>query len=1210
MGTATFSTGSDWSIGSGYRTYSFNPSGEGSGVEVDNVSYRFNINASGGGSVDLGDVTIYLRSPNGERQTIYFNLDGWGDDGDDGNDSDSADDYDIYFNGTDSKSQESGFNNNGVNGTWKLEVDNDTGQTLIMRYLEVNVDWSYPAAPDMAVKDLRFSGNPTYDELMTISADLKNEGDQYAGPFEAHLYINGVYEEKSIVSLGLFAGQEWTERFTFRVNTTGETTAEVRLVNLDGDDRFSSNNTRTETFTPKQGDLTITDLEFTGNPSLGEFMTVKAEIENIGDGNYIEFTTLQLFVNDAAVPDATSVLSFGLLAGQSWTENFTYFVTEGGPNKVEVRIVDTEGESRTDNNSRTEYFTPSQHDLMVTDISINKTPLAGEDIRITGTVTNIGDDTTLDAFDLVFFDADNVEIGREEFSLGLWEGLAYKQSIDFEVPHDHTGDLEITARIEGIAQDADYSNHARTESFESIGATIADKGTEIALASHMVRAVYGDVDIASAFRNTDDNGLDDAYDDYFATLFGGTLEAPIWEVLTDVELGSHFVGNSQTRFTSGGLFEGQPLHNLESWEAQALLTRGVDADGDTTLVLGFRGTDDAISAVIDGQAFTADGQANYYEALRPLINAAISYANDGTNGIDKLIVTGHSLGGAMVDLFTAVDGQYVSDDVELHAIALASAGLDPAVLNNFASFDEGVATNNLLSLDLTAPDWYLGLSHSQDAVTFPWENMLLQNGVLITNENFFDGLFEIDLPNIDNDDKSPKGFGAEHDSGLYWANLSNLAVDPLLQFHDGHRLIMGRSDYDAVVDLDGEILPVFDKYTGNEDDDSDLSGTTAREYILGLSGDDVIRGYGGDDLLSGGLGDDYIFGGSGNDYASGGDGLDIIAGGTGDDVLFGGAGNDELSGGEEDDHLNGDAGDDILIGGEGNDVFDGGEGIDTVSYSGVSGRVVVSLEGAPSDVGSGQGLDTFINIENVLGTSSNDRIVGNSEANVLIGGYGDDVLIGRGGGNVLDGGFGEDTLTGGGLADTQMGGEGNDILQGLGGADELFGDLGNDWIEAGLGADTAYGGDGDDHVFGSAGKDVLTGEDGNDALRGGSGGDDLAGGDGDDNIVGNRGNDKIAGGAGNDVLTGGDGAALGDNSRDIFIFASDANGGGGFDRIRDFEDNVDKLDLSGTVYTDFAEVLADAYDVGAHMEVNFDAGGILRIENFSIAEFSAGDVLF
>ena len=42
---------------------------------------------------------------------------------------------------------------------------------------------------------------------------------------------------------------------------------------------------------------------------------------------------------------------------------------------------------------------------------------------------------------------------------------------------------------------------------------------------------------------------------------------------------------------------------------------------------------------------------NHYKSFKPLIAAVKEFVADASNGIDKVVVTGHSLGGAMAQLF-------------------------------------------------------------------------------------------------------------------------------------------------------------------------------------------------------------------------------------------------------------------------------------------------------------------------------------------------------------------------------------------------------------------------------------------------------------------------------------------------------------------------------------------------------------------------------
>ncbi len=73
--------------------------------------------------------------------------------------------------------------------------------------------------------------------------------------------------------------------------------------------------------------------------------------------------------------------------------------------------------------------------------------------------------------------------------------------------------------------------------------------------------------------------------------------------------------------------------------------------------------------------------------------------------------------------------------------------------------------------------------------------------------------------------------------------------------------------------------------------------------------------------------------------------------------------------------------------------------------------------------------------------------------------------------------------------------------------------------------------------------------------------DNLFGGDGNDRLFGKDGNDKLYGDAGNDILTGGNGkdTLTGGAGSDTFVLVSSS----GTDRITDFEDGSDKLQLTG-----------------------------------------------
>jgi Ca2+-binding RTX toxin-like protein len=280
------------------------------------------------------------------------------------------------------------------------------------------------------------------------------------------------------------------------------------------------------------------------------------------------------------------------------------------------------------------------------------------------------------------------------------------------------------------------------------------------------------------------------------------------------------------------------------------------------------------------------------------------------------------------------------------------------------------------------------------------------------------------------------------------------------------------------------------------DGDDVIHGTPHDDRLFGGAGDDIIHGHEGDDRLDGGVGDDQLFGGPGDDDLLGGAGQDQLFGGTGDDRLSGGSGDDRLLGEQGRDRLDGGSGDDLLDGGADPDRLTGGAGNDVLLADNIhdvafgdgvgmalagSDTLVVQASFATHLVDQlGQPHATFAFSENfgqslpagvaghrqqvagdiqnlsLEGTANHD-VVGDSEANVILGNDGD---------NQLHGGGGDDILGGGG---------GRDLLQGGAGADELRGDAGNDQLSGGAGDDILQGGAGDDILYGETGADLLYG---------------------------------------------------------------------------------------------------------------------------------------
>lgn len=208
---------------------------------------------------------------------------------------------------------------------------------------------------------------------------------------------------------------------------------------------------------------------------------------------------------------------------------------------------------------------------------------------------------------------------------------------------------------------------------------------------------------------------------------------------------------------------------------------------------------------------------------------------------------------------------------------------------------------------------------------------------------------------------------------------------------------------------------------GNRDDVGVISPAVPAR-VRGL-----IDGGDGNDSLFGGLGNADLNGGSDGDSLFGGFGSDDIDAGAGNDSVFGGAGNDDTGGG---------AGDDYLDGGPGGDLLKGGSNSDTVSYVTRTEGVAATIGGPAGQDGNSEdsspaGLDTIDNdVENLWGTSGDDVLAGDNDANLLAAGAGNDFLLGNGRGDTLVGDLGDDFLAGG---------FGNDVLNGGFGRDRMFG---------------------------------------------------------------------------------------------------------------------------------------------------------------------------
>lgn len=358
---------------------------------------------------------------------------------------------------------------------------------------------------------------------------------------------------------------------------------------------------------------------------------------------------------------------------------------------------------------------------------------------------------------------------------------------------------------------------------------------------------------------------------------------------------------------------------------------------------------------------------------------------------------------------------------------------------------------------------------------------------------------------------------------------------------------------------------------------------SGNDVISTGDGNDILTGGAGNDTLNGGGGTNVLYGLAGNDTLFGGTAVagsyDELWGGTGSDTAdfsaqtsnvyvdlrpqagyvdrggglvltdvmnsvenaTGGAGNDTLVGDAGDNRLNGGSGANVLYGLDGNDAFVGGtasagshnqlwggNGSDTVDYSEQTTSVYLDLrpQAGYLNAGSLVLVDVMNSVENAIGGSGNDTLVGDAGANRL---------DGHGGTNVLYALDGNDTLVGGTATSGQnqlWGGNGNDTVDYLAQTASVYVDLGS-------------GGGYVNHGGGLVLTDLMNSI---------------------ENATGGANNDTLIGDGGNNVLTGGNGAdsLYGKGGTNTFVFANvaDSNLITGYDSIVGFQIGIDKIDIS------------------------------------------------
>ena len=294
------------------------------------------------------------------------------------------------------------------------------------------------------------------------------------------------------------------------------------------------------------------------------------------------------------------------------------------------------------------------------------------------------------------------------------------------------------------------------------------------------------------------------------------------------------------------------------------------------------------------------------------------------------------------------------------------------------------------------------------------------NGGFITKSNADAGTTETYFrdfrPNLGaNDDGTPNQGFDSHEvlSGTDFKDFIQAGNGDDTAYGDkGNDILDGQGGADHLYGGDGQDVlyggDIEDFLDGGRGDDIIYAGTSAGalDVAIGGAGNDKIYGEAGIDEIYGGAGDDYIDAGGDTDLAFGDAGNDEMYGGDGPDELRGGLGDDILSGGSGPDKLLGEGGDDIIFGGLGQNAQNGDSdevlgdtGFDIAGFSDIN--VVLDAAADLRNVGlTAAGGATLFNpfnqllldVEGLIGSRFDDRLIGDDTGNWLIGGGGADTF--------------------------------------------------------------------------------------------------------------------------------------------------------------------------------------------------------------------------
>ncbi len=499
-------------------------------------------------------------------------------------------------------------------------------------------------------------------------------------------------------------------------------------------------------------------------------------------------------------------------------------------------------------------------------------------------------------------------------------------------------------------------------------------------------------------------------------------EKTLSEILVEHDLS----GNSWIQMD----LDSDPLTTTYYYESANGFASAAYTNGDgSEIIISYRGTEDTVEDwLANGQIAIGQIPNQFADALSFYLQ--IKEANPDAN----IIITGHSLGGALAELIGAIAEDLSNKSIDSSNYVATYAFNPPGIShliseirniaynyfstlyperleeiiqlisqdNNYSTINDYVNMSDIVG-NLT--DVYVGGNYIGDhlGTTYFLKANSQTDESTGTNYNFRAHKIYDTLPIF----TSPDWSGIDGLS-LWWydvaeddatATAAKLAIDNQVTeetFITAFNKLkdLGTPQEDLHFSLStGDYI--WGAATGSET--LSLTGSSNNDKIWANEGNDTVNGLDGNDTIYGGHGADEIHGGTGNDEIHGGSGNDTIYGnsstpstGDGKNNLDGDEGNDYITGGNSNDFINGGEDNDVLDGGDGNDVLMGGDGDDYL-FDGAGKDLLVGGDGNDvyyMDLGNSTSTDYAGMIYNFMTLAKDTILDSDGVGSVIAGGIG------------------------------------------------------------------------------------------------------------------------------------------------------------------------------------------------------------------------------